>query len=510
MNTSSIRFRLNVLFVLIVSCLLLVLGAVNYFKAKKEREASMERQTRSALARLSASLPNSVWNFDRAQIDQNLASEMSAPFIAGIIISSDNKVVAGSMRDSSGKIVSASKPPPADGSHKAELVFVDNGKPHPIGEVAVYVSNDEIVDALRSDLLWSVSQIAILDIVIVLALSRILNLIVLRPLGHVRDALHNIAEGEADLTKRLPRGNSSEFNDVADSFNIFVERLQVILRQVSASTSAIASASREIATGNMNLSERTGQQASSLEETAASMNELTGTVKQNAGNAEQANNLALSASMVAAKGESTVMQVVDTMGAINQSSKQIVDIIAVIDGIAFQTNILALNAAVEAARAGEQGRGFAVVASEVRNLAQRSAAAAREIKVLIGSSVEKVDAGMNLVDQAGATMGEIMASVDRVTKIMGEIMRASQEQTCGIEQVKQAVTQMDNTTQQNAALVEEAAAAAAAMQRQSDALAQVVSVFKLESTLSADVAPVPALPLRRQPEETMHSVEIRS
>ncbi|RJF96316.1 methyl-accepting chemotaxis protein [Noviherbaspirillum saxi] len=481
MNTLSIRFRLNVLFVLIVSCLLLVFGAINYIKIKAEREASMQLQTEAALNRLSAALPNAVWNFDKAQIDQSLASEMSAPFIVGILISNDNKPVGGAIRGSDGKIVAASAPPAADARHRAELVYVDNGKSNTVGEVTVYISNDEIGNALRADLLWSVFQIVILDVVIVLTLSWILNRIVLSPLGRVRDALHNIARGEADMTKRLPRGKSSEFNEVADNFNTFVERLQTILRQVSGSTFAITLASREIAQGNMDLSERTEQQAGSLEQTAASMQQLTGTVKQNAHHAEQANDLALSASAVAAKGGSVVAQVVDTMGSINQSSKKIVDIIGVIDGIAFQTNILALNAAVEAARAGEQGRGFAVVALEVRSLAQRSAAAAKEIKSLIDNSVEKVDAGMKLVDQAGITMDEIMTSVDRVTTIMGEIMRASQEQTCGIEQVKQAVTQMDDTTQQNAALVEQAAAAAAAMQKQSNALAEVVGVFKLHN-----------------------------
>ncbi|MGZ3241767.1 MAG: methyl-accepting chemotaxis protein, partial [Burkholderiaceae bacterium] len=222
--------------------------------------------------------------------------------------------------------------------------------------------------------------------------------------------------------------------------------------------------------------------ASSLEETASSMEELTSTVKQNADNARQANGLAMSASEVAVKGGTVVSQVVDTMGSINDSSKKIVDIIGVIDGIAFQTNILALNAAVEAARAGEQGRGFAVVATEVRNLAQRSAAAAKEIKTLIGTSVEKVDAGAKLVDQAGATMQEIVDSIRRVTDIMGEITAASQEQTSGIEQVNVAISQMDDTTQQNAALVEEAAAAAQSMQNQANNLSMAVSVFKLNGT----------------------------
>jgi methyl-accepting chemotaxis protein len=240
----------------------------------------------------------------------------------------------------------------------------------------------------------------------------------------------------------------------------------------------------------MDLSSRTEQQASSLEETASSMEELTSTVQQNADNARQANELALSASQVAQKGGAVVSQVVDTMASINDSSKKIVDIIGVIDGIAFQTNILALNAAVEAARAGDQGRGFAVVATEVRNLAQRSASAAKEIKTLIGDSVEKVDIGAKLVDQAGVTMEEIVASVKRVTDIMGEITSASREQTSGIEQINQAISQMDQVTQQNAALVEEAAAAAASLQDQAGTLSQVVSVFKLDTQqLSSAVAP---------------------
>ena len=257
------------------------------------------------------------------------------------------------------------------------------------------------------------------------------------------------------------------------------DALARIVGEVRKSTDTITTASSEIASGNLDLSSRTEQQASSLEETASSMEELTSIVKQNADNAHQADGLATSATEVARKGGAVVAQVVDTMKEINESARKIVDIIGVIDGIAFQTNILALNAAVEAARAGEQGRGFAVVASEVRNLAQRSAAAAKEIKALIGDSVERVDVGAKLVDQAGATMDEIVDSVKRVTDIISEIASASREQASGIEEVNRAVSQMDEVTQQNASLVEQAAAAAESLKEQTDSLFQVVSVFKL-------------------------------
>ena len=274
-----------------------------------------------------------------------------------------------------------------------------------------------------------------------------------------------------------------------------------IVTQVRDTTGTISMGSREIAAGNQDLSSRTEQQAASLEKTANSMAELTSTVKQNAANAKQANHLAVSASAVAVKGGAVVAQVVDTMGSINSSAKKIVDIIGVIDGIAFQTNILALNAAVEAARAGEQGRGFAVVATEVRNLAQRSAAAAKEIKTLIGDSVDKVDAGSKLVSEAGTTMGEIVDSVKRVTDIMSEIMAASDEQSAGIEQINDAINQMDQVTQQNAALVEEAAAAAQSLQDQASSLSVHVAVFKFDNASASDrtaaLRPAPVRPQTR-------------
>ena len=297
------------------------------------------------------------------------------------------------------------------------------------------------------------------------------------PLGRAVEIA--VAVANKDLTSTIEVSTSDETGRLLRALRSMNDGLIGIVHDVRHGTDSIATASGEIAAGNLDLSARTEEQASSLEETAASMEELTSTVKQNADNARQANVLAVKASEVARQGGAVVADVVETMDAISGSARKIVDIISVIDGIAFQTNILALNAAVEAARAGEQGRGFAVVASEVRSLAQRSATAAKEIKLLIDDSLAKVDAGGALVTRAGTTMNDVVDSIGRVTDIMGEITSASHEQSAGIEQVNQAVIQMDQVTQQNAALVEQAAAAAASLNEQADELKAVVSVFKL-------------------------------
>lgn len=310
------------------------------------------------------------------------------------------------------------------------------------------------------------------------------------------------ALARGDLTETIANEYHGTFGRLKDDANTTVEQLTAIIGQIKEATEQIDTAAKEIAAGNSDLSQRTEEQASSLEETASSMEELTSTVKQNAENAKQANQLVLGASDVAQRGGEVVKQVVSTMNGITESSKKISDIISVIDGIAFQTNILALNAAVEAARAGEQGRGFAVVATEVRNLAQRSAAAAKEIKSLISDSVEKVAVGAKLVDQAGETMEDIVTSVRRVTDIMAEITSASIEQSSGIEQVNQAITQMDEVTQQNAALVEQAAAAAESLEEQAVLLGEAVSQFKLEEqarTVGGGVAERAARVERRGP-----------
>ncbi|MRW84705.1 HAMP domain-containing protein [Pseudoduganella sp. FT26W] len=306
---------------------------------------------------------------------------------------------------------------------------------------------------------------------------------ILRPLQHALGHFDQIATG--NLANQIDISRNDEMGKLMQGLQKMQDQMSSTVSSIRTGSSAIATASAEIASGNLDLSRRTENQAAALEETASSLEELTSTVRQNADNARQANQLALSAQDVAGKGGQLVSQVVDTMGNINTSSRKIADIIGVIDGIAFQTNILALNAAVEAARAGEQGRGFAVVATEVRNLAQRSAAAAKEIKELITESVEQVDAGNQLVDKAGATMNEIVSSVERVTSIMTEIMIAGEEQSEGINQINQAIVSMDEVTQQNAALVEEAAAAANSMQEQAAQLEEMVSTFKVESVAAS-------------------------
>lgn len=338
---------------------------------------------------------------------------------------------------------------------------------------------DDVNNAFRTDLWRSAILLSVIGVIlsgIVLLLIRSIEKSIGGDPEYAKTIAESISLGDLTVAVNL---KSNDRSSLLHAIKAMRDSIASIVGEVRAGTDTIAGASSEIASGNLDLSARTEEQASSLEETASSTEELTGTVKQNADNARQASQLAASASDVAVQGGAVVAQVIDTMGSINESAKQIVDIISVIDGIAFQTNILALNAAVEAARAGEQGRGFAVVASEVRNLAQRSAGAAKEIKVLIGNSVEKVEMGTKLVDQAGITMNAVVDSIKRVTDIMTEIAAASQEQGTGIEQVNQAIGQMDQVTQQNAALVEEAAAAAASLQDQAATLSQVVSVFKI-------------------------------
>ncbi|MFY2654568.1 methyl-accepting chemotaxis protein [Achromobacter xylosoxidans] len=350
-------------------------------------------------------------------------------------------------------------------------------------------SEEQVASSRANGAVMTYVYLALVLVILAVSLGAFLfmNRVVLRPLRMVGESFDRIAGG--DLTTRVDVQSTNEIGVLMAAVKRMQESLVRTVATVRRGVDEINVGSREISAGNTDLSSRTEQQAASLEETAASMEELASTVKQNADNARQANQLAASASDVAERGGSAVAEVVNTMQGISASSRKISEIVSVIDGIAFQTNILALNAAVEAARAGEQGKGFAVVAGEVRSLAQRSAQAAKEIKGLIEDSVSKVGAGSQQVERAGATMQEIVASVKRVTDIMGEISAASEEQSSGIDQVNRAVSQMDEVTQQNAALVEEAAAAAGSLQEQAQRLAEAVAVFKINA---GEVIEVPA------------------
>jgi methyl-accepting chemotaxis protein len=341
-------------------------------------------------------------------------------------------------------------------------------------------------------LMWGIGAVSL---VLVALVAWLITRSITGPINNAVNIAETVAAG--DLTVRIDAASRDETGRLLRALKNMSENLSGMVGSIRVGTDAIATASHQIAAGNQDLSSRTEQQAGSLEETASAMEQLTGTVKQNADNAAQASSLASNASDVAFEGGEVVSEVVQTMEGIKESSKKIVEIIGVIDGIAFQTNILALNAAVEAARAGEQGRGFAVVATEVRSLAQRSAAAAKEIKALINDSVDKIDSGAALVDQAGNTMQAIVKSVKQVADIIGEISAASTQQTTGIEEINQAIRRMDDGTQQNASLVEQAAAASEAMQQQASHLAQVVSAFQLDVGVHTAAAPGTMLALRK-------------
>jgi len=371
----------------------------------------------------------------------------------------------------------------------AEMVLIKHINPsYRIGDTALKALSEHSDQASKEDeaavnsSLQSTATTVIVVLLAALAIGATIGVMLVnaitRPLGQAMEVANRVAAG--DLAGSVGTYHNNEFGALLQALGKMKNSLAAIVSEVRHGSDTISAASAQIAAGNMDLSQRSGEQAASLEETAASMEQLTSTVKQNADNARQANQLAVSASEVAIRGGDVVAQVVDTMGSINDSSRKIVDIIGVIDGIAFQTNILALNAAVEAARAGEQGRGFAVVASEVRNLAQRSAAAAKEIKTLIDDSVGKVEGGAKLVDQAGATMKEVVMSIQRVTDIMGEITSATLEQTAGLEQINNAIVEMDSITQQNVSVVEDAASAASALEEQASSLQRTVSVFQLD------------------------------
>jgi methyl-accepting chemotaxis protein len=360
------------------------------------------------------------------------------------------------------------------------------------------------VDSIYASARWAILIVVVLAAALGMMMALYVANIISGPVQETAQVLQAVSEG--DLTQTIQSDRQDEMGQMQRALARMIDSFSTTVSQVRSGADSVAIASSQIANGNSDLSARTENQASSLEQTAASIEQMSGTVRTNAENARQANQLASSASDVATRGGEVVGQVVSTMNGIQASSKKIADIIGVIDGIAFQTNILALNAAVEAARAGEQGRGFAVVAGEVRSLAQRSAQAAREIKTLISDSVEQINAGSDLVSAAGSTMNDVVLQVRKVTDLVGEIAHASTEQSAGIGQINQAITQLDQATQQNAALVEQSMAAAESLRTQAQALAQSVSVFKTRSSMPAAAsAPVPTAARKAAPARSLAS-----
>jgi methyl-accepting chemotaxis protein len=466
-NMDTINKKILLPALLLVAILIGAIGSVLITQQQRLLTSMMESKANSITTILAKISMQSMINIDRFAL-QTMVKETAK----------DPDVAFAEFYDVQGKSLTAEvMTAPADTS--GLMVFENNILDYgdkPAGKIKVGFKTVSLQRTLENSIAVSAGSLVLLLVLLGFGLALIVRS-VSRPLKNAIQIAEHVADG--DLTSRIEVTSADETGQLLQALKGMNESLSRIVGEVRNTTDSIITASQEIAVGNSDLSSRTEQQASSLEETASSMEELTSTVKQNAENAKQANQLAASASDIAVKGGHAVNEVVQTMASISTSSKKIMDIISVIEGIAFQTNILALNAAVEAARAGEQGRGFAVVASEVRNLAQRSAAAAKEITALISDSVDKVDIGSRQVDQAGETMNEIVQAVKRVTDIMAEIAAASNEQSAGIEEVNQAIVQMDEATQQNAALVEEAAAAAEAMQQQAIKLYEEVSAFKV-------------------------------
>jgi methyl-accepting chemotaxis protein len=477
---SSIGSRLTLLIVVTATAVLTVSGAVSYFKSLAERQAAVASQVDRVLLRLSVSLPGPLWNLDQQQSQVVLDSEMSNPNFVAILVRNGDKVLAGTQRGDDGKLVPTSAAPAHfDVSHLTPITTVDAGKTKEIGKAEVFVSLAGVRAAQQQDLWWAVAQILVSDLLLIAALRLGLAAVVQRPLAQVNEAMRNIAQGDADLTRRLPASRVLEFSHLAAHFNAFMQRMQEVVADVRQGADTLAVAAREIAAGNQDLSDRTEQQASALQQTAASVAQLNQAVQTSTENATLAASMAARSCEVAGRSGELVSQVVDVMGSITASSKKIVDITSIIDGIAFQTNILALNAAVEAARAGEQGRGFAVVASEVRSLAQRAGAASKDISALIATSVRFVESGNTLAGNAGKTMTEVVSAAKQSTQLMEEILVASRGQALGLSKVHEAIHQLDDMTQKNSALVEEAAAASQSMQHQSGALTETMRIFTI-------------------------------
>lgn len=488
-----IGIRLNLIFLVLVTVLLTAFGVASYFSTKARLDTELDNQIARTIHRLQTALPEPMWNFDQARLGVVLESEISQPGVVGIIVTNDKQAfAAGMVLDGGGKAVAAAADTkPLGVARTAELTFNDGGQVKGIGAVAVHADRTHIEAMLNRLIVELLIQVLVTNLILMAFLSWSLKAIVLNPLNHVRDALATISSGDADLTRRIELNSANEFGDIARFFNAFVSRLESLIRDVRGSADSLKLSCAEIAQGNNDLSIRTEQQAGTLMASTSAAQELGVTVQQNAERAGKANQMAQSASQVAQRGGSVMENVVVMMKEINDASRKIADITQVIDSIAFQTNILALNAAVEAARAGEQGRGFAVVAGEVRVLAQRSAGAAKEIKDLINSSVERVEQGNTLVNQAGTTMTELVQSIRHVTEIVADISVANNEQSTGVSHVCEAMSGMDHATQQNAALVEEMAASAASLKGLAEDMVATVASFRTSDDPTSLLLPAP-------------------
>jgi len=469
-SLDTINKRLLLPTLLMVTILVGALGSLLLVQQQRLLTSMMESKANSLTSMLSSISVQYVVNYDLSALEIFVKETVK-----------DKEIAFAEYYDTDGKsLTSDIMKAPADTSRL--LVYqrgIVGGDGRSLGMVKLGFETDELEQILHRSVTIMVGSLAVILGLLAFGQALIVNSVT-RPMNDAITVAKRVADG--DLTQQIRVKSRDETGQLLRALKDMLDKLTGIVSGVRRTTESITSAAQQVAAGNSNLSQRTEQQASSLQETASSMEELAETVKQNAEHADQASRLAQGTGEIAAKGGEAVNKVVNTMTAINDSSKKIADIIGVIEGIAFQTNILALNAAVEAARAGEQGRGFAVVASEVRSLAQRSADAAKEIKFLIGNSVDKVGVGTQQVEEAAEVIGDIITSVDLVIKIVAEISSSTKEQSSGINQVNQAITQMDEMTQQNAALVEEAAAAAESMQEQSLVLTAAVHVFKLDKS----------------------------
>jgi methyl-accepting chemotaxis protein len=471
-RTRSIHFRLNALFVLIVTSVLLVFGAINYVKAKAEREASMQRQVEAALARLSASLPNAIWNYDKTQIEVVLRSEMSSPFVLGIIVTNREQVISGSVRSPDGGVTFELKAPAADSSSAVPLVFVNNDQPNPVGVATIYVSRAQIDVALRNDLLWLAFQIAVFDVVIVLALSFSLAKMVLKPLAQVDEALHNIAEGDADLTKRLPASDISEFDSVAESFNKFVAGLQSVIEDVRRGAEALATASDEARRITAQTNRRVQLESVSI---AKVRDTVDGFVREVEGIREGTNQAAGEAKKANEDLTQELSHVAAVIRQMESDSLRISGVLDFIKEIAARTNLLALNAAIEAIHAGDRGRGFKVVADEVRKLATQTHESTLDVRDVIRQLKDGVARAVAIVEQRQSYVDE-RASNERggiaaIGKAMQHIIALNQQFSEAAERQHSMVRDILNNIEKIAMQVDETASESAHTTQASEALA---------------------------------------